>query len=266
MKLLITSAATVFRHRHLLKEFVVREIKGRFVGSFGGLLWTVLSPLATIIAYGFVFSVVVRMEVTAAEVGTDSFLIFFLTGFFPWLMFSESLVRAAGSLLAHSALITKVVFPVELLPVSSVGASFIINGIGFFLLLVYLAVTGHAHVAWLLLPLLLVIEALFALGLAFFLAAISVFIRDTIEVLNIVVMLWFFATPIIYPLSMIPAGLQPWFRLNPMASLVGCGRDILLFHRLDPTTAFALGGLGLVSCGLGAWFFLRARPAFGDVL
>lgn len=254
------------RYRHLLKEFVGREIKGRFAGTFAGTLWTVINPVATMLAYFFVFSVVIRMQVTAAEVGTDSFLLFFLSGFFPWLMFSESLMKAVGSLVSQSGLITKMVFPVELLPLSALLSSFILNGAGFLIFLIYLGVSGYFHASWLLLPVLVVIEALFALGLSWLLAALCVFIRDIAEILNIVIMLWFFGTPIIYPGSMVPEALRPLFSFNPMASFVQCFRDLLLFHQLDVLLTLKLFVLSLVTCLLGAWFFMRSKPAFGDVL
>jgi len=253
-------------YRHLLKEFVGREIKGRFAGTFAGILWTVISPVATMLAYFFVFSVIVRMQVTVAEVGTDSFLFFFLAGFFPWLMFSEGLTKAVGSLVAQSGLITKVVFPVELLPLSALLSSFILNGAGFLMFLIYLAFSGYFHLSWFLLPVLVIVEALFALGLAWFLAALCVFVRDIAEILNIVIMLWFFGTPIIYPGSMVPEALRPLFYFNPMASYMQCFRNLLFFHQLDILVILKLFILALICCLSGAWFFMRSKPAFGDVL
>jgi len=258
--------ASPWRYRHLLREFVSRDIKGRFAGTFAGTLWTVINPLATMLAYFFVFSVVIRMRVTAAETGTDNFLVFFLSGFFPWLMFSESLVKAVNSLVVQSGLITKMVFPVELLPLSSLLSSFVLNGAGFLLFLLYLLVTGLAHPSWVFLPLLVGMEMLFALGLAWFLAALCVFIRDIAEILNIVIMLWFFGTPIIYPASMVPASLRPLFTLNPMFHFVRGYRELLLFHRLDPGLVGGLFGFSLAVCLLGGWFFARLKPSFGDVL
>jgi len=254
------------RYHHLLKEFVVREIKGRFAGTFAGTLWTVINPVATMLAYFFVFAVVIRMQVTEADVGTDSFLIFFLSGFFPWLMFSESLVKAVVSVVSQSGLITKMVFPVELLPLSALLSTFILHGAGFLIFLIYLGFSGYFHASWFLLPVPLAIEVLFALGLSWFLAALCVFIRDIAEILNIVVMLWFFGTPVIYPRSMVPEALQPLFSLNPMTSCVQCFRDLLLFHQLDVLLTLKLFVLSLVTCFFGAWFFMRSKPAFGDVL
>ncbi len=255
-----------WRYHHLLFEFVNRDIRGRFAGTFAGTLWTVINPIATMLAYFFVFSVVIKMRVTVEEVGTNNFLIFFLSGFFPWLMFSESLIKAVNSLVVQSGLITRMVFPVELLPLSALLSSFILNGAGFLLFLLYLAFAGYGHPSWVFLPLLVVMEMLFALGLSWLLAALCVFIRDIAEVLNIVIMLWFFGTPVIYPGSMVPASLRPLFDLNPMFFFIRGYRELLLFHRLDPWLVLELLFFSLFVCLLGGWFFARLKPSFGDVL
>ncbi len=266
IKKLLCFFHSIVNQRELLKGFVSREIKGRFAGSMGGILWTIFSPLATISAYFFVFSIIMRMSVSIEETGTDRFVIFFLTGFFPWAMFADSLSKSVNILLGESALITKVVFPVELLPLSTVISTFFINGIGYALFLIYLAFSGFFHITWLVLPLLLLIEAFFVLGISLFLSALNVFIRDTAELLGIVIMLWFFTTPIIYPVSMVPDSLDTAIRLNPMFLFVDTFRQILLQNQIDYAMFSVLFVLSMVSCALGSWFFMKARPAFGDVL
>lgn len=253
-------------HQQLLREFVVRDVKGRFAGSFAGMLWTVINPIATIVAYYFVFSLVLRVNVTVEETGTDQFVVFFLAGFFPWVIFAESLTKSAGSIVAQSGLVTKVVFPVELIPASTLVSAFIINGTGFLIFLSYLAYIGFFHICWLWLPVLMAIELLFAFALSLFLAAFCVFIRDTTEILNIVTMLWFFGTPIIYPYSMVPPAMKSFMGGNPMALFIRCTRDLLLKHQVDGwlmLNLFIMTVLLLIPC---TWFFMRSKPAFGDVL
>lgn len=232
----------------------------------GGFLWTLISPLATIIAYFFVFSLVLRVPVSVEDTGTNQYALFFLAGFFPWAMFADSLAKSVGILLSESSLITKVMFPVELLPISVVTSTFIVNGVGFLLLLIYLAFSGFIHLSWLCLPLILLLEAIFALGVAFFLSALCVFIRDTRELLNIVLMLWFFGTPIIYPPSMVPEGFKYLLALNPMTLFINTFRDIVLMNRIDFLTVLHLAFFSLISYSFGAWFFTKSKPAFGDVL
>lgn len=266
LHLLMAPFIAIFRHQQLLREFVARDIKGRFAGSFAGILWTVINPLATIIAYYFVFSLVLRVSVTVEDTGTDQFIIFFLAAFFPWTMFADTLGKSAGSIVSQSGLVTKVVFPVELIPVSSLFSAFIVNGMGFLIFLIYLAFSGFYHVSWLWLPVVIAIEMLFALGLALFFSAFSVFIRDTTEVLGIALMLWFFGTPIIYPQSMVPEAMKSFFDVNPMALFARCIRDILLRHQVDEWLMLKLFVMAVVLLIPCTWFFMRSKPSFGDVL
>ena len=253
-------------HRQLLKQFVGRDIRGRFAGSAAGILWAVMNPLATIVVYLFVFSLVLRVSVSMEESGTTLFSLFFLSGLLPWLLFAESLSRSVGSILDNANLITKVVFPVELLPVGAVLSTFIVNGIGFVLFLVYLAFMGYVHPTWLFLPVVMMAEFVFTWGIASFLAAAAVFIRDIRELLGIVLMVLFFSIPIIYPPSMVPANWSWLLHVNPMAIFVSVIRDVLLRHHIDPVTMIAVIALGVISYTLGSWFFMRAKAAFGDVL
>lgn len=246
--------------------FVRRELKGRFAGTTVGVLWALLNPLALMLAYLMVFSVIMRMQVRAEEVGTDSFWIFFLTGLFPWLIFSEALNRATGVLVDNANLITKVVFPVELLPASSVISSLIINGIGMSAFLVYLAFAGYLGITWVLILVLMICQILFTLGLAMFLSALCVFIRDVRELLGIVIMFWFFSTPILYPLSFVPESLARFIKLNPMTWFIHGYRDVLLTHEFNAYTLLPIVMFAVFTYALGAWFFMRSRSGFGDVL
>ncbi len=266
MKQLLLPVRTMYRHSSLLHGFIIRDIKGRFAGSFGGLIWTVITPLATIVTYFFVFSLVMRITVNVRETGTDKFGVFFLCGFFPWTMLAESLSKSVGILVNEANIITKVVFPVELLPISAVVTSFLINSVGFMLFLVYLAFTGYAAPAWLLVPVAVFIEMVFVLGLALFLSALCVFIRDIGELLNVVIMVWFFGTPVIYPLSLVPERFAFLYSFNPMVEFVGFYRNLILMDMVDIQALVFMSFYAVISYTVGTWFFLRSKNAFGDVL
>lgn len=258
--------ASAFKHRHLLKEFLSRDIRGRFAGSAAGILWTLINPAANIAVYIFLFSLVLRIRVTAQETGTNSFIIFFLSGIFPWLMFSEGLFRSVGCLVENANLITKVVFPIELLPLSTILATSIVQGIGMVIFLLYLIPTGFFHVTWLMLLIFIPAQIVFTWGLANIFATGCVFLRDLREVLGILLLLWFYATPVIYPFSMVPQTLRPFFAVNPMGVFVSLYRQTLLLHHFSWQLVMLSGLFSLLSYVLGAWFFMRAKPAFGDVL
>lgn len=254
------------RHRHLLRGFIAHEISGRYAASSAGLLWTLIHPAAQIVIFAFLFQYVFRVRLSEAESGTKSFLLFFLTAFFPWTMVSDAVDRASQSLVRNSILVTKVVFPCELLPMSALLVSFLVNGIGFLFLLLYLVFQGHADFPWLFLPALIILQGLFALGLSYLVAALVVFIRDLEEALRIFLNLWFYATPILYPASFLPESLRFWISLNPLSPLMDAYRACLLRHELPWAQLFVLAILAITSYMLGSWFFHRSKRAFADVL
>ncbi len=269
-KIIITSIIRplwlAVRHTSLLRGFVGREIRGRFAGNMAGMSWALLNPLATLLVYMFVFSMILRISVTVEETGTDSFFIYFVTGFIPWLIFSDSLGRATGSLLDNSSLITKVVFPVELLPATSVLSSAVINGLGFFLLLGYLSVQGFLSSSWLFVICILPVQVIFTLGLAMLFSSACVYLRDIRELMGLIIMIWFFSTPIIYPLSMVPENIQSIIQLNPMYMFVSLYRDALLMHSFDLVLFLWTVLISVVVYAAGSLFFAKVKPGFGDVL
>jgi lipopolysaccharide transport system permease protein len=222
--------------------------------------------VATIVTYLFIFSIVLRIRVSAGETGTDSFTVYFLTGFFPWFMFAESLSRSTVVLIENANLITKVYFPVDLLPLGAVISSFIVNGIGYLCFLAVLAVLGYADFSWGYMVFLFFLQVLFTWGLANLLSALCVFIRDVREILAIVLMVWFYSTPIVYPASMLPDAFRPVMECNPMWGFVVLYRHAILGLPMDFGQMLYII---LVSCLVyagGTWFFTRAKNAFGDVL
>lgn len=250
----------------LLKGFTGRDVKGRFAGNMGGMLWALINPLATMLVYMFVFSVVLRVSVTVEETGTDSFFIYFVCGFVPWLIFSDSLIRAMGSILDNASIVTKVIFPVELLPLTSVLSALMINGLGHILLLAYLTFKGFFSVYWLFLFLLLPMQVLFTFGLGMFFSAACVYLRDLREMMGLLLMVWFFATPIIYPLSMVPEHIQSLIKFNPMYMFVSLYRGILILHNLDIELLASAMTMTMLIYVAGSLFFARVKPGFGDVL
>lgn len=264
---ILAPISSAIQHKRLLHDFVHRDILGRFAGSFGGALWTLITPIVTILVFMFIFSTVLRIRVSEFETGTDSFFIYFLSGYFPWLIFSESLNRSVNILIENANLITKVSFPVELLPAGTVISSFLINGIGMVLFYGYLILTGYLEITWILVPLVIIpLHILFISGISYILAALCVFIRDMRDILGLILMVWFYATPIIYPVSMVPESFSAIINLNPMVWFLELYRGATLMHQIAWFPLLQVAVLSILTYSLGAWFFMRARPAFGDVL
>lgn len=255
-----------FQYRSLLRGFLRQEIKGRYAASMGGLLWAVLTPLANILIYIFVFSVVMKIRIPEADTGTSEFHIYLLAALLPWMAFAESINRSTSILLEKSALITKVSFPVQLLPYVGVLGTFILNALAIGLLLVYLLFKGYFGLAWLWLVPVYLFHLLFALGIIAFAAAVCVFIRDLQQLVTLLMQVWFFMTPIIYPLSLVPDPYRAWMLYNPLYYFAELYRDILLLHTVQPWEFAGAGFLSVFVFATGGWFFMRIKHAFGDVL
>ena len=253
-------------HRTLFWGFVSNEIKGRFAGSMGGFAWSILTPLANMVIYIFVFSVVLKIRLKPMDTGTDSFAVYFLAGLLPWTAFADALNNATGAFLGRANLITKVAFPLEIIPMTEVVVPFCLNGLGFGMFLVYLIGKGYFHAAWIWLPLVVALHLVFTLGLVCLIASLSVFLRDVKHFIGTALSLWFFLTPIIYPVSMVPESLRWCVKMNPMYPFIELYHQVLLHHGISwemLSYAMAL----TVLCFVGsAVFFERSKYAFADVL
>ncbi len=254
------------RHRDLFKEFFSREIHGRFAGSIGGPLWLLITPLSQILVYSFVFSVVLKIRLPRQEVGTDSFVLFLLAGLFPWMAFSEGLTRCTGILIENANIITKVVLPIELLPMVGLSGIFFVNGVGMAIFVAYLVWAGFISWAWLWLPVLILLFFLFTVGLAALLSALCVFLRDTQQLLPIIIFIWFYLTPIIYPVSMIPSQFRVYLFFNPVFPFIKLFQQTLLHQTMDPELLAIAAVWTLISLLGGTFFFERLRHSFADVL
>jgi lipopolysaccharide transport system permease protein len=266
MSRLLLWLATPFIHFPLSRNFIRQEIGGRFAGSMGGIFWSLLTPLANIFIYIFVFSTIMQIRLDIKDTGTEQFAVYLLAGLFPWMAFSEALARSTTLLLEKSNLITKVSFPVETLPYVGTAVPFILNGLGFGLFLLYLLAGGNGAWAWLWLPLAVLFHALFTLGLVALFAALSVFLRDLQQIMALAVQVWFYMTPILYPISMVPQPYQAWMAWNPAYPFIELYRQILLHHHLPLDLLLATSLIGGVTMLAGGWFFMRIKHAFGDVL
>ncbi len=255
-----------FRFRTLFLGFVSNEIRGRFAGSMGGVLWSLLTPLATLLIYIFVFSMVFHIRLKPVETGTDSFVVFFLAGMLPWAAFSETIGSSTGVFLERANLITKVAFPLEVLPMANVATPFFLHGLGFVMFLIYLVFKGYCHLGWLWLPVLVSAHMVFALGLVILIGSLCVFLRDIKQFIGITLTLWFFMTPILYPMSMVPANLRWLMKLNPMSPFIELYRQVLLSHNITWELLGHVIGLAILSFFAGALFFGRSKRAFADVL
>lgn len=248
-------------------QLVSRNIRTAYLENVTGFAWLVLQPLLMLAVYTFVFSVIFQARMPEAE--EVGFIPFLAVAFWPWTAFSESILKASSSVTANAALIGKVAFPSELLPLSTVAATFSMHMVGYLAVLLILFLTG-TDLLWQgflwAIPLLLLL-AVFAAGLALFASALQVFIRDLAQVLPPLITFWFFTTPILYSATLLPEKLVPIFRWNPVSWYVMRLRESFLTGFTSPGMMDILVPLlSLVTLYGGLILFRRLRGHFEDFL
>lgn len=261
------SLREIFSHRELLIGFVGRDLTSKYKGTFMGLFWNVINPLVMLALYTFVFSVILRVKL-GPEATTGNFALYLFCGMVPWLAFSDAVGRSTGLIMNHQNLVKKVVFPLEILPCYVVISSLVTECVSLAVLLVAaLFMVKHLSIYLLVLPLLLILQALFALGFAFFFSSICVFFRDVTHFVSLMLLTWMFATPIMYPETLFPERIRFLVWLNPIAILVSMFRDIVLrgaMPELWKLGAFAAWAFVVFYAGL--FFFEKTKREFADVI
>ncbi len=255
-----------FANYRLFHNFTKQDFFVQFTGSIGGFLWLFLTPITHIIIYSFVFAYIFQLR-SVQGFGETTFVIFMMIGYLPWFAFADAIGKSTGLLIEKAPLITKVMFPVQILPYVGTTVPYMTHAIGFGLLLVYLAFQGYLNVLWIFLPFIFFLQFLFTIGLVAILSALSVFLRDLQQLVALGITVWFFLTPIIYPISMIQdETLYFWFMLNPMHSFVSLYREIILLEQLPLINLQIVVPVSLLSYFFGGWLFMKIKNAFGDVL
>jgi ABC-type polysaccharide/polyol phosphate export permease len=251
----------------LLLSFTRRELASRYAGSASGFAWSLLHPLAQLAIFAFVFSHIFRVAVPDGYPGT-SYTAFVAMALWPWIMFSEGISRTMGCIAANGGLIRKVAFPHQLLVYASMLACIVVHLVGFVAVLIALRLMGEpVNLATLPLALALLIPyMLLATGLGAALAALQTLLRDVEHMVQVVLTVLFYASPILYPAALIPKAYDAWIRYNPLAWFSERMRDVLL-----KGSGLVLGDLYwamacLLAFAAGLWFFNRLSPSFEDFL
>jgi lipopolysaccharide transport system permease protein len=258
---------TIWRNRSLIRTMVRRDILGRYRGSFAGAFWTILNPLLLMLTYFFVFGMVLnsRFENDPSRTG---FALYFLAGMLPWLAFSEAAGRAPWVMLEHRNFVKKLVFAVETLPFNLVISGLVSEAFGVLLFAIFvLAARGSLPATVLWLPVLIIPQILFAAGVAWFLAALGVFVRDLGQIIGFLLTIWFFLTPICYPEKSLPAAAAPWLAKNPIYVLVRGYRAIFLEgHAPAFGPLWKLWLVAALAFILGHAWFYKLRKSFADII
>ena len=259
--------SALWRYRGFVLSMVKREFRGRYLGSLLGSLWSILSPMAMVFIYTVIFSQVMRAKLVASN-DTWAYGVFLCSGLLTWNYFSESLLRCQTMFIEQASLLKKINFPRITLPVIILFSSTINFLIIFGIFLIFLLVTGRFPGVSLfgLLPLLL-IQQTFALGLGALLGTMNVFFRDVGHLVGIAVQFWFWLTPIIYPVAILPERIQQLIMLNPMAQVVMSYQQILLYNQWPDWGQLKIHTIGaLLMLGLGFTIFQRLSGELVDEL
>jgi len=256
----------------LLATLIQRDMSSRYKGSFLGNLWPFINQIALLLIYTYVFSVVLQVKLTLKGVSSDNPLTFGLwlfAGLLPWIAFSGGLTASAASVISQPSLVKKVVFPLGLLPLVPVGTLFFESTFGLVALITLSTITTQTiHPTILLLPLAWIPQLLITSGLGFLTSALTVFIRDIPQTLGVLLNLWLYATPIIYPAELIPERFQVWvFWLNPFTAICEMYRDTILLGEINHWAEWGISTLVSTVIFIGGlWCYRKLRPAFADVL
>ena len=260
----------LWAHRELLWNMTIKELKVKYKRSVLGFVWSFMTPIIMLAVFSLVFTLLVRNK------DMSWFVVYLMCGLLPWLFFVNSLMQSVGSVVANAGLVKKVYFPREILPIAAVGANifhFVMQMLVFFIFL--LIIQWHFSIYFLLFPLALVLEIVFALGVSLFVAAANVYLRDVQHFVEVATMAWFWLTPIVYTMATIrgkAGGYTRIYLLNPMVNITLLWQYIIYNpHRYGPSAAYislwgtvytAVGSLILLFAAY--YYFTRSERGFAE--
>ena len=266
--LLIASelVALVRQNLEWIFELTRRELVDRHNAQFLGPMWILVRPMFVALLYIFIFAVVFRARVdTGSQLPLDR-TAYILAGILPWLAFQTSMNQACMLVVGNASLLKDFVFQIELLPMASSLVTVVGQLLGTLLLLVYVAVVHHSwYASWLLLPVLVLLQIMAMVGIAFVLSALTVVVRDVVELVQMFSMIGVFVSPIVYQPDWVPEAFKPILYANPFSYMVWCYQDVLYYGELTKPLAWLV--FPLLSVGsliLGYRLFRFMKPYFGD--
>ena len=249
----------LYQYRELLKTNVQKEIRGKYKGSFLGVLWSFLNPLLMVLVYALVFPYIMRTNV-------DNYLVYLITGVIPWNFFTTCITTGCNCVWINGGIIKKVYFPREILPISVVAAgliNFLISCVIIVLFVLFGGIGFSIQLLWL--PLIAIIQSALSLGLLFILSAINVYVRDIEYLVGFLLNLLFYATPILYTADMFPESIRLVLYLNPMTTIIESYRNIFYYQQSPSLTSlmivFAVSFMILI---IGYLIFKKLERGFAE--
>lgn len=254
-------AKDLYNYRELLKTNIKKDVGGKYKNSVLGVLWSFINPLLQIAVYALVFQVILKSDI-------ENYTVYLCCGLVPWQYFSAVVLRGAAVIVDNANIIKKVYFPREILPISVVaseGVNFLISTI----IILGFVIFGGIGLSWNILWYFLIVAIQFvvSIGVALIVSSLTVYFRDLLHLLGILIQLLFYATPIVYSINSVPAGLQWIVKINPMSYLIDAYRNIF-YNQMPPNFQGLLiaFGMGIVLCIAGYFIFKKLERRFAEEL
>lgn len=257
---MIKELKEIYAYRQMIFSLVKKDLRGRYKGSVLGFLWTFINPLLQLVVYTLVFSAIMRS-------GIEKYYLYLFVALVPWIFFSSSITTGSMCIWASQDMVKKIYFPREVLPIAYVTSGFVNMLLCFIVIFAVLIIsgTGVNPVALLCLPVVMIVEYVMALGMAFLASALTVYFRDLEHILGIVTMAWMYLTPIMYSIDMVPEEMTTIFYMNPMTPVVIAYRDILYYKRIPEfQTLGHVVLVGIVVLIVGAVVFRKLQRGFAE--
>ena len=246
-------------YREFLKSNVKKDIRGKYKGSFLGVLWSFINPLLSVLVYAIVFPYIMRIKV-------ENYLIYLITGIIPWTFFTSSINMGIISILSNADIIKKVYFPRIILPISTVTSclvNFLISCIIILLFCIGSGIGISIYLVWL--PLVVIIQYIMLLGFTFILSAIEMYMRDIEHIVNFILSMAFYVTPILYTPDIFPDNLAWVLKINPMAYLVSAYRSIFFYQEMPDVVGLVIVGVfSIVIFLIGYVIFEKLQKGFAE--
>ncbi|MET3627549.1 lipopolysaccharide transport system permease protein [Burkholderia sp. 572] len=261
-------ARSIYRNRGLILQMTQREVVGRYRGSAMGLAWSFFNPVLMLVVYTFFFSVIFKSRWGTTSDDKASFAIVLFVGLILHSLLAECINRAPTLILANVNYVKKVIFPLEILPVVALASALFHSAISLLVLIIAECILIHS-LPWtaILFPVVMLPLIVGSLGLAWFLSALGVYIRDISQITGVITSVLMFLSPVFYPVSNLPPQYRSWIELNPLTFIIEEGRNTLIFgHPPDWTNWLTCMIASLLLAWFGFWWFQRTRKGFADVL
>lgn len=257
----------LYHHRKYIWQNAWGDLRHRYAGSAIGVIWNIIIPLAQIFIFIVIFTKImeIRLPIFSSQF---AFPLYLCSGFLPWIAFSECILRGSSSFLENSHYLKKMPIPEQVFVAQAAMSSTIGLFISLSLLLVIASIMGGSPSwFWLLLPLIAILFQGFGFGLGLLFSIVNVFFRDMGQILGIMVQMWMWATPIVYPETILPEKLMIFMRFNPAYPFIYAIRDVFLYARLpEPWVWWVMIGWALVIPAIGYLVLRKLRPEIRDVL